>query len=65
MRALVRGGDPGARKEHLPFPRQDDWRIDEHTRTVARRGLDDARAALERCRRRQPQRARELRGGQR
>ena len=54
-----------AQEEHLPFPRQDDWRVDEPTRDAARRGLKGARAALERCRRRQLRRARTPRGGQR
>ena len=54
-----------AQEERLPFPREDDWRLDERTREVARRGLRDARAALDRCRRRQLKRAHEPHGGQR
>jgi hypothetical protein len=50
--------------ERLPFPREDDWRIDERTRDAARRGLNGARAALDRCRR-GLQAAHKPRGGQR
>jgi hypothetical protein len=56
----------GTAQEHLPFPRRDDWRIDARTREAARRGLADARAALERCRpRREPRGAHKPRGGDR
>jgi hypothetical protein len=54
-----------AQEEHLPFPRQDDWRIDQRTRDVARRGLRDARAVLDRCRRPQLPRAHKPQGGKR
>jgi len=36
----------------FPFPQTSDWRLDEHTREVGRRGLVEARAALDRCRQR-------------
>jgi hypothetical protein len=59
-----------ASQEHLPFPRRRDaadaWRIDARTRAAARRGLADARAALDGCQqRRKPRGAHTLRGGQR
>jgi fatty acid desaturase len=53
-----------AQEERLPFPSEDDWRLDERTRAIARRGLRDARAALDRCRRKQLQRASKPQGGQ-
>ncbi|HZQ59541.1 MAG TPA: hypothetical protein VFA84_15980 [Acidimicrobiales bacterium] len=56
----------GAAQERLPFPRRDDWRIDARTRAAARRGLADARAALERSQRRHvPCGAHKARGGER
>ena len=49
--------------EHLPLAREDDWRIDARAREAARRGLKDAREALDRCTRRKLQRAHKPRGG--
>ncbi len=54
-----------SQEEHLRFPHQDDWRIDTRTRQVARGGLKDARAVLDRCRRRQHESAHKPQGGQR
>jgi hypothetical protein len=36
----------------LLSPDEDDWRLDEHTREVGRRGLAEARRALDEVRRR-------------
>ena len=35
----------------LPLPVVDDWRLDAHTREAARRGIAEARAALDALRR--------------
>ena len=51
-------------QERLPLPRPDDgWRIDTRTRDVARRGLREARAALDRCRHGQAGEGPRSRGG--
>jgi hypothetical protein len=36
-----------ALQQRLPLPPADDWRIDERTREVGRRGIADARARLD------------------
>jgi hypothetical protein len=62
---VARAAQKEHQKEQLPFRHEDDWRIDPPTRQAARRGLRDARAALDRCRRRQLDRQQGRRGGPR
>ncbi|MGH9124522.1 MAG: hypothetical protein ACRDZ8_07325 [Acidimicrobiales bacterium] len=38
-----------ARQLSLLKPRKVDWRLDERTKEVGRRGISEARAALRRC----------------